>query len=228
MACVPAEMPEGYERPFIKGIDYSAFIDSAGGTSEAGMGDSFCLAIGHNTVDGKATLDVLREKRPPFNPEQVIEEYAALLKSYGIRTAKADAWARGFVLSGFQKHGIEVKKSERDRSAIYLDLLPYLNSLRAELLNHPRMLNQFLSLQRRTGPSGKDSIDAPRRKKFHEDCANVCAGVLVEASSAVYVPPMKALPSDASPQRESVKRFPELSTERYAVRHEFFRRGRNF
>lgn len=177
-ACVPSGMPEGYERPYAKGIEYRAFIDCAGGASEKGAGDSFCVAISHRDGD-KGILDVVREHHPPYDPFAVSEEYSSLLKAYGITQATADAWARGYVFTNFEKHGIQMEKSKHDRSSIYLELLAYLNSGRCELLNHPRMLNQFLALQRRTGTSGKDAIDHPRKKKAHDDLSNVTGGSLL-------------------------------------------------
>jgi hypothetical protein len=42
------------------------------------------LAIGHCEASGVAVLDCVREVRPPFSPDTVVEEFATLLKSYGI------------------------------------------------------------------------------------------------------------------------------------------------
>ena len=66
------------------------------------------------------------------------------------------------------------------RSDIYLTVLPMVMSGRVELLDHPRLLKQLASLERRKGRHGKDSVDAPPRQ--HEDVANVAAGALTVAA----------------------------------------------
>jgi hypothetical protein len=57
--------------------------------------------------------------------------------------------------------------------------LPVLNSGNLELLDNPRLVNQLCSLERRTGGSGRDIIDHPRRGNFHDDLPNVVAGVVM-------------------------------------------------
>jgi hypothetical protein len=47
------------------------------------------------------------------------------------------------------------------------------------LLDHPRLVNQLIALERRTARGGRDSIDhAPGGA--HDDVVNACAGALVE------------------------------------------------
>jgi len=41
------------------------------------------LAIGHREKD-VVVVDALRERRPPFSPEDVVAEFAELLKSYRV------------------------------------------------------------------------------------------------------------------------------------------------
>ena len=57
------------------------------------------------------------------------------------------------------------------------------NSGACELLDHARMVNQFASLERRTGRTGKDAVDHPRGS--HDDLANAAAGALVMAVRSV-------------------------------------------
>src|SRR4029077_7754340 len=69
--CVSVGVPE---RPPISGVTYLAFVDPSGGSA-----DSMTLAIGHQEED-VAVLDAIRERRPPFSPEDVVLEFAELLK----------------------------------------------------------------------------------------------------------------------------------------------------
>src|SRR5262249_25968211 len=62
------------------------------------------------------------------------------------------------------------------KSDLYLNLLPILNSRRVDLLDHPKLVNQLCSLERRTSRAGRDSIDHP--PSAHDDVANAVAGVV--------------------------------------------------
>jgi hypothetical protein len=157
------------------GIAYMGFVDPSGGSS-----DSMTLAIAHRNRVGHAILDAVRERRPPFSPEAVVREFAALLKSYSIRRVTGDHWGGEFVREPFRTNGVEYSLAEKPKSDLYRDALPLLNSGKVELLDHPRLTAQLCGLERRTARSGKDSIDhAPGG---HDDIANAVAGALVLAA----------------------------------------------
>jgi hypothetical protein len=61
------------------------------------------------------------------------------------------------------------------KSALYVDLLPKLNSRTIRLVDNVRLVNQLASLERRTARGGKDSIDHPPSGK--DDVSNAVAGV---------------------------------------------------
>ncbi len=65
-------------------------------------------------------------------------------------------------------------------SEIYRTFLALANSGRVELLDHVKMRTQLLMLERRTTPSGNDSITHP--KGGHDDCINAAAGACVIAA----------------------------------------------
>lgn len=184
-ALVPREVveacisPRVYERPFVRNQVYSAFVDPSGGSA-----DSFCLAIGHKEGEG-AILDLIRERKPPFSPEAVVEEFAAVLKQYRISRVVGDRYAGEWPRERFLKHGIIYEPSAKPKSDLYRDLLPLLNGKRADLLDNERMLNQIVGLERKvTRGTGRDSIDAAPRA--HEDVANVVAGVLTNLVVSKY------------------------------------------
>src|SRR5206468_2204 len=58
-------------------INYIAGCDASGGRN-----DSFTAAISHRESDGKIVLDVLYERRSPFNPSEVVAEIVALMRQY--------------------------------------------------------------------------------------------------------------------------------------------------
>lgn len=167
------------ERPPITGIKYSAFVDPSGGSA-----DSFTLAIAHLSEDKVAILDAIRERKPPFSPEDVVSEFADLLKLYGINKVIGDRYAGEFPRELFRKHGITYEAAAKPKSDLYRETLPLINSLKCDLLDHPKLVTQLLGLERRTARSGKDSIDhAPNG---HDDIANSVAGALTNVSTRKY------------------------------------------
>jgi hypothetical protein len=163
-----------HELPPLPGVKYVAATDPSGGSS-----DSMTLAVCHRDQDGRAVLDAVRERRPPFSPEDVVMEFSDLLKSYGINRVTGDRYAGEWPRERFRVHGIDYLLAEKPKSDIYRDVLPILNSGKAELLELPRLVAQLCSLERRTARGGKDSIDHPPGGA-HDDIANsVCAAVLL-------------------------------------------------
>jgi hypothetical protein len=160
-----------YELPPIGGMVYSAFTDPSGGSA-----DSMTIAISHRDGE-KVILDVVREIKPPFSPEQIVADFALLLKSYRVTTVAADRYAGEWVKERFRAHGIECIQGTKPKSDLYKDLLPVLNSGCVELLDNPKAILQICSLERRTARGGRDSIDhAPGA---HDDVANAIAGAVL-------------------------------------------------
>jgi hypothetical protein len=174
-ACV---VPGRIELPRAGDTYYSGFLDFAGGAGT----DSATAAVAHAHTEQRdgntfAILDGVREVRPKFSPEQVCADFATFFKSYGVSHVISDRWAGMFPIEGMRKHGITVEPSARAKSDIYKEVVPLLNSGRAELLDQPRLLTQLASLERRTARGGRDSIDhAPGG---HDDVANAACGALV-------------------------------------------------
>jgi hypothetical protein len=151
------------------GTFYFAFADLSGGRN-----DDAALAIGHRE-EKKFVIDVLRRYRPPCNPQDVICRMVVELRKYSIRRVTGDNYAAEFVSRGFQSQGIFYLKSEKVKSALYLELLPRLCSGGIELLDDDHLVNQLTNLERRTRSGGRDIVDHP--PGGHDDLANVVAGV---------------------------------------------------
>jgi hypothetical protein len=169
-----AIVPDRMEIPPIPGERYHGFVDPSGGAQ-----DSMTLAIAHPEGD-TAVLDAVREVRPPFSPDSVVSDFAALLERYHVSEVTGDRWGGEFVQELFKNRGISYTVSERTKSEIYRELLPLLNSRRVELLDLPRLHAQLTGLERRTARGGRDSVDhAPGG---HDDIVNAAAGALVIAA----------------------------------------------
>jgi hypothetical protein len=144
------------------------FVDPSGGSV-----DSFTAAVSHKDGE-RIVVDCVREFRPPFSPDGVIEELAALAKSYRITRVVGDRYGGEFPRELFRKHGIEYRCAEKPKSDLFRDLLPLLNAGRIVLPKSDRLVNQIAGLERRVARSGKDSID--HGPGSHDDLANAVAG----------------------------------------------------
>ena len=177
-------------RPPQEGIGYVAFADPSGG-----MGDSFTAAVAH-LQDGRAVLDALLEARPPFNPQAVVADVVALLRSYRVGMVTGDRYAAAWVTEAFAAAGMAYVHSARDRSAIYLNALPLFTSGRVDLLDHTRLAAQLASLERRTG-GGRDRVDHP--PGGHDDLANSACGALgltAATKPLTFAPPLILRPDN--------------------------------
>jgi hypothetical protein len=170
-ACMPVNI---YERPRQWAYQYSAFCDPAGGSGT----DSMTLAIGHLEPQREtAVLDCIREVQPPFSPELVTEEFAAILKSYGLTVCVGDKFAGLWCVEQFGKHNVHYKPIAEAKSQLYAGLLATINSRRCDLLDNKRLLTQLTTLERRTSRgAGRDVID--HLPNGHDDVANAVTGVI--------------------------------------------------
>lgn len=158
------------ERPRRPGVEYRAFVDPSGGAN-----DSFTLAIGHQEGDS-AVLDVLRERKAPFQPEAVVRELCEVVKAYGIRSVTGDRYAGEWPPEQFRKCGVEYLPAELSKSELYRSMLPRVNSRQVSLLDDRRLVEQIAGLERRVARGGREVIDHP--PNGHDDVANAAAGVI--------------------------------------------------
>jgi Phage Terminase len=164
-----------YERSHMPDATYFGFIDPAGGSGQ----DAMTLAVCHIEGD-TVVLDCLRERRPQFNPSDVASEFITTLKDYGVTVVHGDRFAGEWCRQPFRDASIFYKLAERDKSALYRDALPYLNSRKVVLLDNQVLIGQLCALERSTGSTGRDRIDHPRGA--HDDLANVTCGVICLAT----------------------------------------------
>jgi len=81
----------------------------------------------------------VRERRPPFSADDVVNEFSALLKAYGVGTVRGDRYGGLWPRERFAVHSVEYRTADKPKSDLYRDLLPTLNSGRVELPDHPRL-----------------------------------------------------------------------------------------
>jgi hypothetical protein len=161
-----AIVPGRGDLAYVPGVRYVAFVDLASG---GGGGDSAALAIGHRAGQ-KRVIDFIREVRPLFSADDVIRLFAQDLGRYSLKTVTGDMYA--WLEERFRKVGIVYLASELNKSQLYVESLPAMTSGQVELPDNPRLMHQFRSLDRRTGRSGRDSVD--HQPRSHDDLCNVC------------------------------------------------------
>ena len=171
-AVMDVVVPGRHELPPVAEVAYTGFVDPSGG-----MRDSMTLAISHfDRESGRAVLDCIRERKAPFNPDDVTKEFADLLKRYRCGTVCGDKYAGAWPRERFQEHGVTYEAAAAPKSDLYLTLLPTINSGMVELLDHDHLIGQLCGLERRTARSGRDTVDHGPRG--FDDISNVVAGVV--------------------------------------------------
>jgi hypothetical protein len=195
---------------------YVAFCDPSGGRS-----DSFTMAIGHREGDA-LHIDGVWAKPAPFSPDQVISEFAHILRLYRISAVVGDAYAGDFPRAIFQKHAITYALSKKTRTELYQSLLPLLNSGAITIPDDPILIKQLVGLER-TITGGREKIDHPRGQ--HDDQANALAGcaelVVVAGLAPVaqfgtysqFAPPVPGISSSTYARRDPPPKHDGLITE---------------
>jgi hypothetical protein len=158
----PAELPPR------DGAKYHAFVDAS-----AGRHDAFCLAIGHKEGE-RFVCDVIRGRRPPFDPSSVAKDYASLARQYRCSMLVGDAYAGEWVSQAFRKAGIDYKTSKLNRSELYLESVPFWMRSAVSIPDNHQLIRELRLLERKTSPSGADKVDHP--KNGSDDFANALAG----------------------------------------------------
>jgi hypothetical protein len=162
------------------GISYVAFMDASTGTGS----DSFTLCITHRPLFGEdiVTVDAVRERKPRFVPAEVIREYAALLKFYGISEVRGDSFGGGLVSDEWLRHGITFKPSDYTTSENYLRALPIFLAKRCRLVDSAALRQQLASLERHVSGT-RETVSHPNVASAHDDLATAVCGALVVAGN---------------------------------------------
>jgi hypothetical protein len=127
------------EDPARAAAEYGAlFRSDVESFMSGGSSDTMTLAVAHRDEwSEKLILDAVREIRPPFSPTTVVEEFATLVRSYGIASVTGDRYAGEWPREQFRNHDIAYQVSQKTKSDLFLDLLVLVNSGAAELLDLP-------------------------------------------------------------------------------------------
>jgi hypothetical protein len=158
--------------PYQSGINYHFFTDAAAGGS-----DEFTLSAAHLENHSQRVVVDLIEGRHG-KPEAIAVEFAGIIKRYHASEVTGDNFAKDWVAGAFEKCGVSYRRSEKNRSEIYLEFLPRVKSGSVELVDDTTTISQFADLERTPGHN-RDVVDHP--KSGHDDRSNSVAGAVVLA-----------------------------------------------
>ena len=149
-------------------IKYRAFADPGGGQH-----DHFTIAIAH-TEDTRTIIDLVRGAAAPYDPHEVVREFADLIRQYGIAEITSDYYSAQWAETTWTASGIKFNRSKLNRSELYIEALPLFTRGAIEIPDHARLKKELRLLERRTSRLGKDAVDHPKRGS--DDYANAMAG----------------------------------------------------
>jgi hypothetical protein len=160
----PLELPPRPEHSYV------AFVDAS-----AGRHDAFCIGIAHREGE-RVVADVIRGRKPPFDPAGVAAEYADLAKGYGCAHVVGDNYSGEWVSQAFEKNGVSYRRCEHPKSFLYLDGLQQFTRGNVSIPESASLVRELRLLERRVARSGKDQVDHPTGGS--DDHANVLFGAL--------------------------------------------------
>ncbi|MCC5977025.1 MAG: terminase [Salinarimonas sp.] len=167
-AAIEADRP--IEIPPREGAEYVAFVDPSGGRH-----DAFTWCIGHREKD-LFVADMVKGRKPPFDPNEVVREIARDVRAYGLRRVTGDNFAGEWVKQSFSDAGISYVRAEMPKSQLYLEAVPSFSRRTVQIPNHPVLIRELRLLERRTTRSGRDSVDHPQNGT--DDFANALVGAM--------------------------------------------------
>jgi len=116
----------------------------------------------------------------------VVGDFAALLKTYGITKVLGDHYGGEWVKEPFRRQGITYEVCKTPKSDLFRDLLPLLNARHIILPQHNRLIAQIVGLERRVSRAGKGLIaHAPHGQ---DDLVNAVAGCAAALHKKFYDP----------------------------------------
>jgi hypothetical protein len=171
------------ELPPRDGVIYQAHTDPSGGATS---GDAYSLCIGHLEGEHKI-IDAVRGRTGPFNPRQVVEEYAALCKHYRITKVNGDKYGKELNQQLWRDAGLEFVEAKLWAWELYLEALIPFNQGLVHLPPSNPLIGELKSLQRVANRAGRESVEHPRGG--HDDLANaVCGCLYLLAPKKTYAP----------------------------------------
>ena len=124
------------------------------------------------------SLGCCARPQPPFDPQAVVKEHAALLKDYKLHEITGDNYSAEWAVSAYKDAGIKYTRSEKTKSALYLEAQTLFARGGISLPDHKILLRELRLLERRVHRSGKDTVDHGRSgRDDHANAVLACAAL---------------------------------------------------
>jgi len=162
--------------PYTPGLRFVAAIDTAGGTGSASAALAIMVQVTLPNGRFGIALAALFEKRPPFDSSKMVQEFAGIVKSYGLTKIYGDGYSGDVFPSLFRAQGITYETDGDSATKLYQAIIPRFTGRQIQLLDPKtsdavkRMVDQFVTLERKRGG---ERIDAPSGAQ--DDLSNAVA-----------------------------------------------------
>lgn len=214
-----------FQRPYIAGTIYVAYVDASGGGQNA-----YAISIGHKEIvkqyvknklddegkfeDVEIFVQDLKKARNFAHTKATTAEYADDCRRYGIGKVLGDKFSGDWVLNEFVSNGIMYEASPMTKSELFQNASVPVNQRRASILDDGRDNNS--TQEQLKGIETKVTADHYKYVKgenMNDDSANVFCGNVYQLTSTV-------LPN-AKPKIDRVQTSEvpiERMTERYTAK----------
>jgi hypothetical protein len=192
--------------PHQEGVRYYAAADPA----FAAGGDAFTFAIGHRLGDDENSAYVIdcieawRGKDSPLNSDTVLDSIAALAKEYQVSEVVSDQYSVVPLADGLSRRGVDLKAQPLTaelKADIYTTAKRALNNGQVQLLDHPALISELVSLELRPTATGKPQI---RAASGHRDDHAMAVATLIHAMRFEREPVVIFAGDDVDPHFESL------------------------
>ncbi len=181
-----ALVPGRHELPEHDSVRYVAAVDPSGGGSNA-----FTLSIVHtegNSPERRIIQDVIkgwaRTRNLTVDLDGVVREIVDTLKNYRLYSVIGDRYAGQWVRQAFQAQGINYEEAQPKAEA-YLELEPLFAQGRIDILDHPQLIRELKTLERRPRAGGRIIVDHPHGGR--DDYANALALAAAKSMRSLIV-----------------------------------------
>jgi Terminase RNaseH-like domain len=129
-------------------------------------------------------VELRPERGKPLRPSEVAARFAAVARSYGASTIIADQFSEEAMREHLAAAGVALEpapKGATGKVETYTRARALFHEGRVLLPNHPRLVNQLLSVVSRPTSGGNLSITSPRKDGGHGDVASALVLALAAA-----------------------------------------------
>jgi hypothetical protein len=128
-------------------------------------------------------VDVIRGRKPPFDPANVAAEFCGVARAYRCSAVTGDNFSGEWVKRGFETCGIAYHQAEKPKSALYLEALTSFTRGLLSIPDYAPLIRELRLLERRVSFSGKVSVDHPAGGS--DDYANATLGAVTLVGSSI-------------------------------------------